>query len=116
MDRNPQALHAPQGARVLEVIWDDGQASLYRHRDLRAFCPCAHCQGHHGAIRWVEESAALSDEALELKEILEVGSYALRLVWGDGHATGIYSFVYLEQLAPLYAQSEDERKTRTFGR
>jgi DUF971 family protein len=28
----------------------------------------------------------------------EVGDYALQLTWGDGHATGIYTFVFLREL------------------
>jgi len=31
----------------------------------------------------------------DLKGIQQVGSYAVQLEWGDGHATGIYSWEYL---------------------
>ena len=34
----------------------------------------------------------------ELQGIEPVGSYALQLVWGDGHRTGIYTYDYLRQI------------------
>jgi len=49
----PVELRAPRGARRLEIDWADGETSAYRHAILRGFCPCAHCQGHHGPVRWV---------------------------------------------------------------
>ena len=38
---------------------------------------------------------------LELVGIEEVGNYAIQLAWGDGHATGIYSFRFLRELAEI---------------
>ena len=38
---------------------------------------------------------------LELREIEQVGNYALGLTWGDGHNTGIYSFRFLRGLCEL---------------
>ena len=35
----------------------------------------------------------------ELRDLSPVGNYALKLVWGDGHDTGLYSFRYLRELA-----------------
>lgn len=100
----PVEVRAPQGARVLELVWDDGASTLYRHVLLRGFCPCAHCQGHAGPISWVKAADTLSQEALELTSLGEVGQYAIGLSWGDGHSTGIYSFNYLRRLALLHDQ------------
>lgn len=88
----PTHVKAPHGASVMEIRWADGHTSILPHRVLRGFCPCAHCQGHGGTIAYV---AGGNDE---LREIEPVGSYALTLVWGDQHATGIYSFRYLRGL------------------
>ncbi len=109
----PVELRAPVGARLLEIDWSDGTSSAYRHAVLRGFCPCAHCQGHHGPIVWVEgaESAGL-----ELTSIEPVGNYAVQLAWGDGHATGIYSFRFLRELAPHGEASIEEARGLRFGR
>ena len=98
----PVEVHAPRGSRAMEIIWADGHKGIYQHEVLRGFCPCATCQGHQGPIRFV------AGGNLELTDIEEVGSYALRLGWADGHATGIYSFGYLRQLCTCPACGEIE--------
>lgn len=112
----PVEVRAPEGARLMEIDWSDGATSLLPHRVLRAFCPCAVCQGHAGPVRWVEGTDALPPEAFELKELGLSGQYALRMGWGDGHATGIYRFAYLRDLGGLRELDEDALKGTTFGR
>ena len=88
----PTAIRAPHGATVMTISWADGHESSLPHRVLRGFCPCAHCQGHGGAIKFVPGG----DE--QIREIERVGLYALSLTWGDGHSAGIYSFRLLRAL------------------
>lgn len=90
----PVEVHAPRGADVLAIVWDDGVETAYSHRLLRGMCPCARCQGHSGSTRFVDGDSS------ELRRIEEVGDYALRLCWPDCE-TGIYSFEYLRRLADL---------------
>ncbi|MCC6217198.1 MAG: DUF971 domain-containing protein [Polyangiaceae bacterium] len=94
----PRAVRAPHGARTFVVEWADGLRSELPHRVLRGFCPCAGCQGHGGGIRFIPGG----DE--ELSGVEAVGTYALGLAWADGHASGIYTFVYLRRLAALLAE------------
>lgn len=88
----PVNIKAPRGAKVMEITWGDGHRGVLPHEILRGYCPCAHCQGHGGTIAFVEGGNT------ELREIEEVGNYAVQFTWGDFHATGIYSFRYLRQL------------------
>jgi DUF971 family protein len=88
----PIEVRAPRGARSLEIDFADGHHAIYPHEILRGYCPCAVCQGHQGPIRFVPGGD------LELTDLGEVGDYALRLAWGDGHATGIYTFKFLREL------------------
>ncbi len=85
-------MKAPHGARVMEITWADGHVSKLPHEVLRGFCPCATCQGHAAGVRYVPGGD------LDLREIEQVGNYALSFTWGDGHATGIYTFTYLRRL------------------
>ncbi|MFN7700827.1 MAG: gamma-butyrobetaine hydroxylase-like domain-containing protein [Deltaproteobacteria bacterium] len=109
----PIELRAPRGARVLEIAWSDGSLSTFPHSLLRGFCPCAYCQGHQGPIRWAADAP---DESLAIDDIEEVGNYAIRLGWADGHSTGIYSFRFLRELHPLAALPLEEARSRSFGR
>lgn len=106
----PIELRAPRGARVMEIDWEDGHRSVYTHELLRGFCPCAHCQGHEGPVEFVEGGD------LELTDIQPVGNYALRLVWRDGHETGIYSHRFLRSLCACSSCAADEPKSRSFWR
>lgn len=86
-------IKAPKGARVFEITWSDGLVAKIPHELLRGYCPCAGCQGHSGEIRFVPGGD------LELESIGTVGNYALELVWGDRHSSGVYSFRYLRLLS-----------------
>lgn len=92
VSHEPVELRAPEGARVMEIEWADGHTGIYPHERLRGYCPCAACQGHDGPISFVKGGS------LELADVAQVGNYAVRLTWGDGHQTGIYSFRFLRTL------------------
>jgi DUF971 family protein len=106
----PVEVRAPRGARVMQIEFADGHVAEYPHELLRGFCPCASCQGHSGPIAFVPGGD------LELNDIAEVGNYALRLTWGDGHSTGIYSFGFLRRLCACAACASGDLKQRTFSR
>jgi DUF971 family protein len=99
---HPTRVKAPRNARTLEIAWADGHQGIYPHEILRGYCPCAGCQGHSGTIRFVPggelEARFKPGGDLELRQIEQVGNYALRFEWGDGHSTGIYTFRYLRSL------------------
>lgn len=88
----PTGVKAPHGAKVMEIQWADGHKSVLPHEILRGYCPCAHCQGHGGTINFVPGGN------LSLRDIKQVGNYALQFTWGDQHDTGIYTFRHLRAL------------------
>lgn len=103
----PVRVKAPKGARVFEIEWADGMVGKIPHELLRGYCPCAGCQGHTGAIKFVPGG----DQ--ELEKIDPVGNYALQLTWGDRHDGGLYSFRYLRSLSEMAArQAESGDKDR----
>jgi DUF971 family protein len=92
----PLEVRAPRGGNTLEIDFADGHRGVYPHEILRGYCPCAICQGHQGPIRFIPSGADAGK--LELSDLGEVGDYALRMTWADGHSTGIYTFVFLREL------------------
>jgi DUF971 family protein len=91
----PTSIKAPHGARSLEITWGDGQKVAYPHEILRGYCPCAGCQGHSGSIKFQPGGD------LDLRNIEQVGNYAVAFTWGDTHNSGIYTFRFLRALADL---------------
>jgi len=85
----------------LAIKWPDGRESFIPLEKLRRYCPCASCKGKTDVLGNVHKNPEqpLSATAFELVRILSVGSYAIQPVWTDGHATGIFSFDYLKQVA-----------------
>jgi DUF971 family protein len=106
----PVEVRAPRGARIMELVFDDGHVAVLPHDVLRGFCPCAGCQGHSGGVRFIAEGDR------ELADLEEVGNYALRLTWGDGHTTGIYSFRYLRELCACAQCCPGDATAREFSR
>ena len=89
----PTGVKAPHGGRVMEISWADGHKAVLPHEILRGYCPCAHCQGHGGTIKFVPGGD------LDIREIEQVGNYAIRIVFDDRHDSGIFSWSYLRELS-----------------
>lgn len=98
----PSGIRAPHGAKDCTISWPNGEEQRISNRILRGFCPCAGCQGHSGHITFQ------SGRNEDLRDLRPVGNYALCLVWGDGHDSGIYSFEFLYQLGCLVSQLGEE--------
>jgi len=85
----------------LAIKWDDGRESFIPLEKLRRHCPCAGCQGERDILGnlYKGPDQPLTPRSFQLMSIVNVGGYAIQPVWADGHATGIFSFDYLRQLA-----------------
>jgi DUF971 family protein len=85
----------------LAIRWEDGRESFVRLEMLRRCCPCAGCKGESDIMGNVYKNPdkPLPADAFQLRRIANVGGYAIQPVWGDGHASGIYSFEYLKRVA-----------------
>jgi DUF971 family protein len=84
----------------LAIKWDDGGESFIPLEALRLHCPCAGCKGETDIMGNIYKNPEkkLAPLAFQLKQIIRVGGYAIQPVWGDGHATGIFSYDYLKRL------------------
>lgn len=81
----------------LRIRWRDGGVSDYPPRYLRLSCPCAGCvEEMTGRPLLVPASVPMDVHPLRIEY---VGDYAIRFDWSDGHATGIYPFTYLREIA-----------------
>ncbi|HLG86302.1 MAG TPA: DUF971 domain-containing protein [Alphaproteobacteria bacterium] len=80
--------------RVLRIGFDDGSIFTLPAEYLRVLSPSAEVQGHGPADR----KTVGGKRHVAIDRVEPVGNYAVRLVFDDGHATGIYSWAYLHEL------------------
>ena len=81
--------------------FSDGLEFDITPKELRGNCPCAGCKGEEVLLHKYEppNKQPVTQQGYELEKAQPVGSYAIKLVWKDGHDTGIYSWNYLRKLA-----------------
>jgi DUF971 family protein len=95
-------------SKGIKIDWKDQHHSEYPLAYLRDECPCASCTGAHGTAPQKSnysgtELFPMYKPALKMLEIEPIGSYAVRIVWSDGHNTGIYSFDHFRRICPCQA-------------
>ena len=88
---------------TLAIKWSDSEEGYYLLKTLRKACPCAHCQGEPDVLGNVEKPRLkeLDESAYIMKMYELIGTYALKITWGDNHSTGLYSYDYLRKLAQI---------------
>ncbi|MBA3833075.1 MAG: DUF971 domain-containing protein [Chthoniobacterales bacterium] len=88
----------------LAIQWNDGSETFLPLRLLRVACPCAACGGEPDVMgTLVRPEAHYTPQSFALSGWHLVGGYALQPTWGDGHASGIYSYQYLRRIDPARA-------------
>jgi DUF971 family protein len=95
-------------SKGIKIDWSDRHHSEYTLAYLRDECPCATCTGAHGTAPQKTNYSAPQPESpfkmytpkLRMLDIEQVGAYAIRIEWSDGHNTGIYSFEHLRRICP----------------
>lgn len=80
---------------MLEVAWSDGRVAQLPCEYLRVFSPSAELRGHG----LPEPMLIGGKREVNIVRIEPVGQYAVRLVFDDGHDSGLYSWEVLDELA-----------------
>ena len=97
MDRKtprPTEINLHQVSRLVDVSFDDGASFRLPVEYLRVFSPSAEVRGHGPG----QEVLQVGKAQVNISAIEPVGMYAVKLVFTDGHDTGIYSWEYLYEL------------------
>lgn len=84
----------------LKLLWDDNEEQTVKLKAIRDACPCANCKGETVLLEHFGPPPIDYDAPgrYDLKAVEQVGNYALRFSWGDGHTDGIYPFPVLRAL------------------
>ncbi|PWT76767.1 MAG: 1-(5-phosphoribosyl)-5-((5-phosphoribosylamino)methylideneamino)imidazole-4-carboxamide isomerase [Proteobacteria bacterium] len=90
----PSEIILHQASRVLELNYSDGSSLRLPWEFLRVYSPSAEVRGHGPG----QEHLQSGKKDVQITAIDPVGTYAVRLVFSDGHDTGLYSWEYLYHL------------------
>jgi len=80
-------------AHTLEVAWAENCYVLPAEL-LRVYSPSAEVRGHSANERKLQTGK----KNIGISQLESVGNYAIRIVFNDGHDTGIYAWDYLRDL------------------
>lgn len=94
MSIRPTEIKLHQASRLLEVAFEDGTRFELPCEYLRVFSPSAEVRGHGPGTA----TLVTGKERVNINAIEPVGNYAVRLVFDDGHSTGLYSWNVLHDL------------------
>ena len=90
----PTELKVDKDRGLLAVTFDDGASFALPAELLRVMSPSAEVQGHSPE----ERVTVPGKRAVRILRIEPVGNYAARIVFDDGHDTGLYTWAYLREL------------------
>ena len=90
----PTEIRLKKEPRLLVISFDDGSIFEYTFEYLRVHSPSAEVRGHGPG----QETLQTGKETVDITRIDPIGNYAVRLVFDDGHDTGLYNWQYLYEL------------------
>lgn len=93
----PVSLKAIKDTGVFEIAWPDGLSGKLPFKLVRFECPCAQCIDEITGVR-VLRPESIPDDIRPI-ELGYSGNYALKIVWSDGHGSGIYTWDRLRTLS-----------------
>jgi len=90
----PTLIELHQKSRVLEIAFSDGKHFSLPYEFLRVYSPSAEVRGHGPG----QETLQVGKKNVEITAAEPVGTYAMQLVFSDGHDSGLYSWEYLHSM------------------
>ncbi len=90
----PVSIKLHKQSRYLELDYEDGSHFELPCEYLRVFSPSADVKGHGPG----QEVLQTGKEQVNINNVEPVGNYAVKLVFDDGHNTGLYTWTYLYEL------------------
>ena len=96
----PVEIKLRRAENLLVLTFDDGSKASLPAEYLRVESPSAEVQGHSPAQRQLVPGK----RHVAITGLDPTGNYAVRLIFSDGHDTGIFSWDYLHRLGQEYSE------------
>lgn len=93
-DDPPEELRLRDQGRTLAIRYPDGLDFALTSEFLRVESPSAEVKGHGPG----QEVTVPGKRNVRILKLEPVGHYAVRIIFDDGHATGLYTWAYLREL------------------
>jgi DUF971 family protein len=90
----PTEINLHRKSRILEVAFDDGARFRLPCEYLRVYSPSAEVRGHSPSTAKLQ----VKKEDVNITDLQQVGSYAVKIFFDDGHKSGLYDWDYLYKL------------------
>ena len=90
----PEEIRLNSGKNELRVSFEGGRSFDYIAEYLRVMSPSAEVQGHSPEQR----VTVPGKQDVLIKALEPIGNYAVRIIFDDGHDTGLFSWDYLHEL------------------
>jgi DUF971 family protein len=90
----PSELRVSKDKNALTVTFDNGETFTHPAEMLRVLSPSAEVQGHSPEQR----VTVPGKRDVKIVQVLPIGNYAVRIVFNDGHDSGIFTWTYLHEL------------------
>jgi DUF971 family protein len=90
----PEEIRLADERRTLRVTFDDGSTFDLSAEFLRVNSPSAEVQGHSPDQR----ITVAGKQNITINDLEPVGNYAIKIVFADGHDTGIFSWSTLSDM------------------
>lgn len=84
--------------RTLETVFDNGDRFVLPWEYLRVYSPSAEVRSR---VK-LQQRLVVNKQSVAITDIKPVGNYAIKLLFDDGHDTGIYDWPYLYDLGFNY--------------
>lgn len=90
----PTEIQVHRHSRLLEIAFDDGARFRLPCEYLRVYSPSAEVRGH----RPDQAKLQTGKERVTIDDVRQIGTYAIKIVFDDGHDSGLYDWAYLYKL------------------
>jgi DUF971 family protein len=97
---HPTAIKLRTQSKLFVIDFDDGNHYELPFEYLRVYSPSAEVRGHGPG----QEVLQLGKHNVAITKVEPAGHYALRLIFDDGHDSGLYTWDYLSELGRTHQE------------
>jgi len=90
----PDEIRLTEAGVTLDLVYGASESYGLSAEFLRVLTPSAEARGHNG----VGGRTVAGKAAVRIAGIEPIGNYAIKILFDDGHSTGIYTWDFLREL------------------